>query len=1262
MLNRNISRKISDITGRFVKERKFWLDKLSGEIIKSMFPCDHDKTPPMGQTKDKEENPVEMVEFEITGELFTGLMNLSKNSDHRLHIVLITILTILLEKYTGNKDIIIGSPIYKQEIEAEFVNTVLAVRNQIRKNSSFKELLVRVKETMAGAIENQNYPIEKLVEELDLPSAAGFPLFDVVILIENIHDKKYIQHIRHNITFYFSRTGRHLKGKVEYNPLRYEKETIERILSHFMNLSRQIFQNIAIKLSDIDILLEKEKEQVLFAFNSTTLGPPPETTIQQLFETQVEKTPGNIAISHQGQEKTYKELNEKANQLALFLISKGVRVGSIVGIMAQRSPDMLVGILGILKAGGAYLPISSQLPAARKKFILRDSSAGYLLLQQHLAGSNQGLLEIAASGDIFYLDDPNIYAKKNEQGVTGDIPNPAVPVGPGNPAYIIYTSGSTGRPKGVILEHRGVVNYVRWAAKTYVKDKKGIFPFYTSFSFDLTVTSIFTPLITGNALLIYSGDQREFLIKIVMEENRVNIVKLTPSHLKLIRDLEIEPPGALHSFIVGGENLSVQLARDIHRQFRGNIKIYNEYGPTETAVGSMIYRFDPGVDGRESVPIGVPIDNTQIYLLDEDKKPVPTGVSGEIFISGPGLAGGYLNRPELTAEKFIGNPFLPGKKMYATGDLGRRYSRANVDIEFLGRKDEQVKIRGFRVELGEIENKILDFNRTGESTPLPHERLFQPSASREVIRCKKCILPQDFPGNKLDSSGVCHVCREYEEKYRVHLERYFKEPGDFEQLVKELKEKKPSSAQYDCLLLFSGGKDSSYVLFRLVDMGLKVLAFTFDNGYISGAAFENMKRITSLLKVELVVSRAEHMNQVFVESLKSNRNVCHGCWHALNTTAIKLAHDRGINMIISGLSRGQIYDMRLEGLFRAGIFNEKEIEEKLLSFRKSFHSKDNKFFRLLHLDLEEEAVENLQFVDFYRYFHTPVNEIMDYLTGKGWVQPRDTGFCSSNCKINDVGIYMFLKEEGYHFYAAPLSWDIRLGQVSREAALAEMAFPRDRENVENILEEIGYYRASTVKDTVVVDKEDETGNRYLCAYIVPETEISISDYELRDYLSRQLPDYMVPSYFVQVDTIPLTASGKVDRKALSESYGSLLQKGVTYVEPRDEKEKSLANLCREVFKLERIGVTDNFFDLGATSFSIIQLNSKLQDLFQKDIPVLTMFEYPTIASLLDHMNLETPAPGDSREGEEWMASRKEGQSKFKALRNKRMKTEERENG
>jgi amino acid adenylation domain-containing protein len=1247
-------------------EEKYWITQFSGELIKNSFPYDFYHT-------DGAETKPKSLSFQLPDDLLARLMELSKKSDLRLFIILLSALLVLVQKYTGNHVITLGTPIYKQETEDQFINKILALRHRLDHHLTFKELLLETGKVLFQAVENQNYPVETLLHQLNIPYSRekDFPLFDIVILLENIHDKKYIQHIRTSIVFYFLRTHQDIKGIVEYDPLRYEKTTAAKVISHFMNLLRQVLHHIDIPIGEIEILSREERQQLLFDYNHTGEAYTPASSIHRLFENQVEKKPDHMALSGSRQ-MTYAELNRKSNQLALFLISKGVKPESIVAIMAEGSPEMIIGLLGILKAGGAYLPFSPDLPMARKKIMLKDSKAAQLLLQKHLSDANRELIKSLSPGSISILEDLEIESSKNKQGRKNTLQNqnPQVEVRPENPGYIIYTSGSTGQPKGVILQHKGIVNYVMWAAQMYIRDETMTFPLYTSFSFDLTVTSIFTPLITGNMIVIYSGDHKEFLINKIIAENRVNVVKLTPSHLKLIREIMMESsesfPGENHChikrLIVGGENLETSLANDIDEAFNHDLEIYNEYGPTETVVGSMIHKFNPGKDNGESVPIGVPITNTQIYLLDENKKTVPVGVIGELFISGKGVARGYLNRPELTAEKFINNPFLASEKMYASGDLARRC--ANGHIEFLGRKDQQVKIRGYRVELAEIETQIKNFNGNNPSS-IPGETTGETPKPGEEKRCCKCLLTTNYPGIHLDDDRVCHVCREFE-KYHHHIYRYFKEPEDFIELVEKTRKANSKQVKYDCLLLFSGGKDSTYVLYRLIEMGLRVFTFTFDNGYISETAFKNIKKITSALNVDNMVVRAENMNDVFVESLTANHNVCQGCWHALNTFAIKIAHEKGISLVISGLSRGQIFEMRLEGLFRVGIFAEKEIEEKLLLFRKNFHSKDNRFSRILNAQLHEEAVERMQFVDFFRYFDTPVQQIMDYLSTKGWIKPGDTGFCSSNCMINDVGIYIYLKERGYHFYAAPLSWDIRLGQLSREEGLEEMSIHYNPAEVNRILEEIGYYDAISIQDAVVIAKADEKGNSSLWAYILTRSGKPVSLTTLRKYLSARLPDYMIPAHVVQVDNMPLTMSGKVDKKALLESEGTRLKTDTVYVAPRDEKENLVAAMCQEIFNIERPGINDNFFDLGATSFSIIQLNSKLQEVLKTEIPVLTMFEYPSIASLLGYIyHRDQEAEGGTvgmeigaanyQEEADWVTAKKKGQDKFRKLRNKRIK-------
>ncbi len=1218
-VSRDISRKIADTAGRFKEEKSFWLTQFTDDWKKSRFPFSSKPATPGSQDQDTANRDI--YDFDIRGELFKQLSRISRDNNYTLHVLLLAALAVLLKKYGNGNDIVQGTPIYKQEKDARFVNTVLPLRTPVQGNDTFKGVLIKVKESLTRADKHQNYPMETLAKDLRLTAPQDvFPFFDVALLLENIHDIAYISHTSPSLTFSFHNRDENLEGKVHYDPSGYDESTLQGIVGHYINLLEQGTQNPNIGIEDIDILTEQEKRQFIHEYNDTaSVSPTPwegidmpgGPTIHGLFELQAEKKPGNTALYMGDRTISYAGLNQAANRLAHQLISSGINPGAIVTIMAERSVEMVIGILGILKAGCAYLPLSPTLPPSRKQFIMEDCLAGWILLDRLLLDENRDLLKSIPPGQAILLDD---YATgpKDEDEDTSPLPDPKGRAGSGDLGYIIYTSGSTGRPKGVMLEHSGIVNYINWAAHRYVGDENLDFPLYTSFAFDLTVTSIFTPLVTGNAIDLYPEDENDLLIYDVMNQDRVGVVKLTPSHMKLLRehwsftdgtDSARKLPFHIKRLIVGGEALDTRLADDIYRHFNGNIEIYNEYGPTETVVGSMIHLYAPGNNTGDAVPIGKPIHNTQVYLLDNDKNPVPTGVTGEIFIAGHGVARGYLNRPELTAEKFIENPFSPGERLYATGDLGRRLPDGN--LEFLGRIDHQVKIRGYRVELGEIENQLREYRR--------HDSVLNSDAGekldylKSVPRCRKCLLPEHFPASNFDDTGVCGVCREYEE-YQDEVARYFQDIDAFDRILKNTRR---SENEYDCLLLFSGGKDSTYVLYRLIDMGLKVLTFTFDNGYISDAAFANIKATTEGLGVKNIVCRAEHMNRVFIESLNVNSNVCHGCWNALNTMGAKIAHQHGTNLVISGLSRGQIFEMRLHGLFQRGIFDHDKIEENLLLFRKAFHSKNNMFSRLLDLELPEEVVEHIQFVDFFRYEDTPVPQIRQYLKEKGWIQPSDTGFCSSNCIINDVGIYVHLKEEGYHFYTAPLSWDVRLGIISREQGLKEIGFEGDVNQVDQILKEIGYYHPP-IRDAVVIDREDLSGGRQLVAYYVSGEELTVPD--MRGYLAAKLPDYMVPAHFVRLDEIPLASSGKVNRDALPEPK---VQAGGNYVPPENDVEEKMTAIWAELlgFEKEIISTEINFFDLGGHSLGATLMVGKIHEVFDKIIPLGEIFKNPTVKGI-----------------------------------------------
>ncbi|NHN25921.1 amino acid adenylation domain-containing protein [Flavobacterium jejuense] len=447
---------------------------------------------------------------------------------------------------------------------------------------------------------------------------------------------------------------------------------------------------------NIDLLSESEKNQFLYEYNNTFLDYPKEETINTLFENQVEKTPFNVAFQLGAMKVSYKKLKEKSDRFANYLIEKyDIKSGDLVGLMLDREEYLIPALLGIMKIGAAYVPIDPLYPTDRKKEIIKDSKIKLLI--------TRGDLDNFEEVQISFLD-LNI----EEVAIDSQEIKKIEKIESSNLAYIIYTSGSTGKPKGVMIQHKTLLNYIFWAKNYYFKDEEATMPLYSSISFDLTITSIFAPLLSGNKIVLYEDDKKNVLIEKVIAENLCDTIKLTPSHLKIIKDSEVIKDliiegASVKRFIVGGEDLTVSLAKSIHELFKGEVEIYNEYGPTETTVGCMIHKFD-AESSTSSVPIGVPINNTQIYLLDSFLKPVPKGILGELYISGDGVGQGYLHNEKLTNQSFIDNPFIEGTKMYKTGDFAKRLNDGT--LMFSGRKDDQVKINAFRIELGEIENQL----------------------------------------------------------------------------------------------------------------------------------------------------------------------------------------------------------------------------------------------------------------------------------------------------------------------------------------------------------------------------------------------------------------------------------------------------------------------------------------------------------------------------------------------------------------------------
>jgi amino acid adenylation domain-containing protein len=760
------------LSSRFINQRGYWLNELS-------LGTDFERTELLFKSgKNREsEKEIEKVEIPISEELFSRLMKLGKQSDLSLYIILLTALKILIFRYTQNEDVIITSSLYKGNITAKTLNDRVFIRNSINGDSTFIQLLLEIRKSVLQAYENQDYPHEKMIENLFNSSQTGInksthdPLSDFICLLSNIHDNKMIKNNqdKDKLIFSFERKENHLDGHILYDGNVYEKTYLHLISKHFVRILENSTRDVKIKISDVSFSSEEEDRQFIIDFNQTREAYPKEKTLVELFEEQVERTPGKVGVVYLDSHLTYRELNKKANQLARHLRAKQVKAESIVGLMVERSPEMIIGVLAVLKAGGAFLPIDNGYPEVRKQYILKECGTRVLLMSKRTFHEEKKKIQRLSIKEIISVDDENHYS--------GEAANLPVLHTSTNLSYIIYTSGTSGKPKGVMVNHHSLVNYTRWAGQRYVKNEAVNFPLYTSISFDLTLTSIFIPLLTGNAVVIYGEEEREPLTGQIIPENKVGVVKLTPSHLELIKhvfkDEDIPPHNKIKCFVVGGEKLESKLALDIYMKFNGNIEIYNEYGPTEATVGCMIYRFDPNYDHGTSVPIGNPINNTHIYILDKDLRPVSFGIAGELCIGGAGIARGYLNRVELTSEKFIKSPFIKKESLYRSGDLARRLLDGN--IEFVGRMDKQVKIRGYRIELDEIENQLLTYPAVKEAVVIARE--FKNAGDDiDATGDKKYLCAYIVSGKKLESSNLKeHLSKELPDYmiplYFVYIDR-----------------------------------------------------------------------------------------------------------------------------------------------------------------------------------------------------------------------------------------------------------------------------------------------------------------------------------------------------------------------------------------------------------------------------------------------------------------------------------------------------------
>jgi amino acid adenylation domain-containing protein len=715
----------------------YWRQKLGDEL------------PPLELRTDRPRPAVQTyagdaLRFRIGAGATDGLRRLSRECDTTLFTTLATLFATLLHRYTGQNELLLGtvttgrSSARFADLVGYFVNPVI-LKGEFSDRPSFKSLLSRMRSTVLEAFEHQDYPFPLLVERLPhAHDASRSPLVQAMLVYQKAHlpgqegltrasvgqagatlklGGLEVESLPLNqrttpfdLVLRVAEDGRDIRGSLEYNTDLFDAHTVERMLGHFQTLIASALSDGDAPVSDLPLLTEAERRQ-LRGWNETRKDYAEERCIHELFEAQVARTPDAAALVFEGETLTYRELNARANRLAHHLRRRGVGAEVRVALYAERSPEMVVGLLGILKAGGVYVPVDPAYPSERVAFMLADAQVAALLTQQHL------LERIPAQpAPVIALDAdwPAVAAESDE--------NPASGLVQENAAYVIYTSGSTGQPKGAINTHAAVRNRLLWGQETYQLSPADRVLQKTPFSFDVSVWEFFWPLLNGACLVLArpGGHQDSAYLAGLIAEQRITVTHFVPSMLQLfLEEKELATRCAsLRRVICSGEALPLELQERFFARL--GAELHNLYGPTEAAIEVTFWDCE-----RDSpltcVPIGRPVANTQIYLLDKELRPVPVGVAGELYIAGAGLARGYNNRADLTAEKFIPDPFSsePGARMYCAGDLARYLPDGAID--FLGRVDQQVKLRGQRIELGEIEGALDQHPSILQSAVVLHE-------------------------------------------------------------------------------------------------------------------------------------------------------------------------------------------------------------------------------------------------------------------------------------------------------------------------------------------------------------------------------------------------------------------------------------------------------------------------------------------------------------------------------------------------------------
>ncbi len=1216
------------------KSEAFWRQMLEGFTAPTPLPV----AQALSSTREQEEGQ-EVEEICLSEETTEALRLLAQHHQLTLNTILQGAWALLLSRYSGEEDVVFGATRAgrrsalggtAESMMGIFINT-LPVRAAVTPEKMLLPFLKELREQSVAVRDYEHTSLLKVQGWSDVPR--GRTLFDSFIVFENYllnndlrsqgggwmnREFYYLEETSYPLTL-APIAEREMILQLGYDHRLFDKATVLRMLGHLQTLLEGIVADPNRRLSELPLLTDAERHQLLVEWNDTAAETVEHRCIHELFEAQVGRTPNAAAVAVKDERLTYRELNERANQLAHRLKKSGVGPEVRVGICVDRSLEMVVGWLGILKAGGAYLPLDPTYPQERIAFMLKDAEAPVLLTTEHLI---ETLPQHAAQ--MIRLDTGwHELAVESKQ-------NPVCEATANNLAYVIYTSGSTGKPKGVLIPHLALANHCVAIQKQYQLQSSDRILQFASVSFDVAAEEIFPSLLSGAVVVLQPERVPASISGFLrfLEREKLTVVNLPTSYwyewvFELARSKAQLPP-TLRLVIVGTEKaLPERLA--VWQQFVGDrVRWINAYGPTEATITTTVY--EPLVSEEKgelnSVPIGRPIANKQVYILDRQLNPVPIGVAGELHIGGVGLARGYLNRPDLTTEKFISNPFSDDKsaRLYRTGDASRFLPDGN--IEFLGRLDDQVKIRGFRIELGEIETALT-------AHPGVHEAVV---VAREDVPGNNQLLAYVVPDKahrrntgKSDQLELWPSVGEYQ-VYDAIL--YYAMTHD--ELRNESYKAAISKLVKDKIVVDVGtGKDAILSRFCVAGGAKKVYAIeTMDESFeLARTLIKNLgleDKITLIHsdsanaqlpeKVDVCVSEiigtiggSEGTIPILNDARRLLKEdgvmIPHRC--VTKVAAVQLPEEMANNPHFSELSGyyvpkvfdqvGQEFDVRLciKNFPLSNIISDAEIFEDLnfscyanpeydleATFTITKSARLDGFLLWLNLQtVEGEMIDNLERPYSWLPVYFPVfDEGVDVTEGD-----VIKAVCSGRLSDNNINPDYYLKGSLIRKNGATVKFNYESFHHQRSAAFDK-----------------GFYKKLFSRK---LSKEDENGS----------TEVSASN--LRSYLSKHLPDYMLPSAFVVLDRLPLTPSGKIDRHALPAPDQSKLRADEAYIAPRSEDEEILAEIWAEVLGVEQVGIHDNFFELGGHSLLAIRLLDQVQRTFGKSIPLSTLFQGATVEQL-----------------------------------------------